>query len=93
MRYVLAIDQSTSASKAILFDRDGGLGHRVSIPHRQIYPRAGWVEHNAHEIFENCIRAIRTVVEDVLKWQMQTNFFGAYFFCVVLLICKDRNSQ
>ncbi len=64
MRYVLAIDQSTSATKAILFDRDGGLGHRVSVPHRQIYPHAGWVEHDPHEIFENCVSAIAQVVEE-----------------------------
>ena len=52
MKYVLALDQGTTSSRAILFDEAGGpvaVGQREF---RQIFPRAGWVEHDPREIFE-----------------------------------------
>ncbi len=51
MKYVLALDQGTTSSRAILFDEAGGpvaLGQREF---RQIFPQAGWVEHDPREIF------------------------------------------
>ena len=51
MSYVLALDQGTTSSRSIVFDRDG---YAVSIGQReftQIYPRSGWVEHDPHEIW------------------------------------------
>ena len=60
---VLAVDQSTSATKAILYDVTGRQIDKASIDHRQIYPRPGWVEHDAEQIWQNTIRAIRTVME------------------------------
>ncbi len=59
MNYILVIDQSTSNTKTMLFDDAGMLKHRVDIPHRQITPRNGWVEHDAAEIYRNVIRAVR----------------------------------
>ena len=53
--YFLAIDQSTSATKALLFCVDGTLLDSESLPHRQIYPRPGWVEHDAGEIYANTL--------------------------------------
>lgn len=58
MSLILALDQSTSATKAALFDNTGGLVDQASLEHRQIYPQAGWVEHNAEEIWQNILRAI-----------------------------------
>ena len=52
----LAIDQSTSATKALLFTPDGALLDQESLAHRQIYPRAGWVEHDAEEIYANTLK-------------------------------------
>jgi glycerol kinase len=54
---VLAIDQSTSATKAMLFAMDGSLLDHEALPHEQIYPRAGWVEHDARAIFNNTLKA------------------------------------
>ena len=53
MSLILAIDQSTSATKAVLFDAAGRVVDRAVREHRQIYPRAGWVEHDAAEIWAN----------------------------------------
>lgn len=52
----LAIDQSTSGTKALLFTPEGQLIDQETLPHRQIYPQAGWVEHDADEIFENVVK-------------------------------------
>ena len=62
MRYIIAIDQSTSATKAVLFDEACHLVDRVNVPHQQYYPQPGWVEHDAEEIYRNTVQAIREVV-------------------------------
>jgi len=49
--YILALDQGTTSSRAILFDRDGRIASVAQREFRQIFPRAGWVEHDAHEIW------------------------------------------
>jgi glycerol kinase len=63
MNLILTIDQSTSATKAMLFSRSGRLVDKVSVPHEQIYPRPGWVEHDAEEIYQNTIQSVRTLLE------------------------------
>lgn len=62
-RYILGIDQSTSATKALLFSVDGKLLDSESLPHRQIYPRPGWVEHDAGEIFSNVQTAVASLLQ------------------------------
>jgi glycerol kinase len=59
----LALDQSTSATKALLFSTAGRLLDQEALSHRQIYPRAGWVEHDAEEIFRNTLTAISTLLQ------------------------------
>ena len=62
MSLILAIDQSTSATKAVLFDASGRVLAKASREHRQIYPRPGWVEHDAEEIWQNVLAVIREIV-------------------------------
>jgi glycerol kinase len=50
-KYIGAIDQGTTSSRFILFDRDGAVVHVEQREHEQITPRAGWVEHDAREIW------------------------------------------
>lgn len=59
----LAIDQSTSATKAILFTQDGKLVDQEWLSHRQIYPSAGWVEHDAEEIFSNTLKTASILLQ------------------------------
>ncbi len=61
-KYVLAIDQGTTSSRAVLFDHDGGIVAVDQREHAQILPRAGWVEHDPVEIWA----AVRSVVGGVL---------------------------
>src|SRR5688572_5265967 len=63
MSCVLAIDQSTSTTKALLFDTSGGLIDRASVEHQQYYPQPGWVEHDADEIYRNTLAAVRKLLE------------------------------
>jgi len=57
--YLLAIDQSTSGTKALVVDRSGVVIARSSADHKQIYPAPGWVEHDPLEIYENVKRTAR----------------------------------
>src|SRR5262245_34776071 len=50
MKYVLALDQGTTSSRAILFDERGGATALAQREFRQIFPQPGWVEHDAKEI-------------------------------------------
>lgn len=63
MNYIISIDQSTSGTKAVVFDEKCHLVCRKNVPHRQYYPKPGWVEHDAEEIYRNTVEAIREVVE------------------------------
>ncbi len=51
MRYILSLDQGTTSSRAILFDREGGIAAVAQKEFRQIFPRPGWVEHDPEEIW------------------------------------------
>jgi glycerol kinase len=63
VRAILAIDQSTSATKAILLDDCGKVLDSASREHRQHYPQPGWVEHDAEEIWANLLAACSLVLE------------------------------
>jgi len=52
VRYVLALDQGTTSSRAILFDEEGRPVSTAQREFRQIFPQPGWVEHSPKEIFE-----------------------------------------
>ena len=62
MPLFLAIDQSTSATKALLFDGDGRTRDRESREHQQLHPRPGWVEHDAGEIWNNLLTVMRSLL-------------------------------
>ena len=55
--YVVALDQGTTSSRAMLIDREGRVADVVQNPFPQIFPKPGWVEHDAQEIWDT-IRAI-----------------------------------
>ena len=51
--YILAIDQGTTSSRAIIFDKSGTIKSTGQLEHEQIFPKAGWVEHDPKEIWNN----------------------------------------
>lgn len=62
-QFILSIDQSTSATKVMLFDASANLVHKVSLTHEQFYPAAGFVEHDAVEIYENTVAGMLEVLK------------------------------
>ena len=58
----LALDQSTSATKLLLFDGSGVLVDREAREHRQHYPRPGWVEHDADEIWGHVLATAKALL-------------------------------
>ena len=52
-KYILAVDQGTTSTRAIVFNHEGRIVGSHQLEHEQIFPRAGWVEHNAKEIWDN----------------------------------------
>jgi glycerol kinase len=62
MPHVLALDQSTSATKALLFDVAGRCLDREAREHRPQYPQPGWVEHDAEEIWQNVLAVCRSLL-------------------------------
>lgn len=61
--FVAALDQGTTSSRAILFNRAGEIVARAQHPFRQIYPRPGWVEHDPLDIWETEKRALQEAVD------------------------------
>ncbi|MGO2004518.1 glycerol kinase GlpK [Arthrobacter rhombi] len=57
-QYVLAIDQGTTSSRAIVFTHEGTIHSVGQLEHDQIFPRAGWVEHNPEQIWDNVREAV-----------------------------------
>jgi glycerol kinase len=56
--YVLAIDQGTTSTRAMIFDHGGQVVSSDQVEHEQIFPRAGWVEHDGLEIWGNTRKVI-----------------------------------
>ncbi|MGC7931371.1 glycerol kinase GlpK [Lysinibacillus sp. VIII_CA] len=63
-KYILALDQGTTSSRAILFDETGKIVHTAQQEFQQHFPQAGWVEHHAEEIWSSILSCIATVLSE-----------------------------
>ena len=63
-RTIIAIDQGTTSSRAILFDEDGGILAQKGAEFPQIFPQDGWVEHDPEAIWETTIDVTRAMVDE-----------------------------
>jgi glycerol kinase len=63
-KYILAMDQGTTSSRAILFDHAGQIHGMAQQEFRQIFPRAGWVEHDANEIWRSQLGVAQRVLKE-----------------------------
>ncbi len=64
MKYILALDQGTTSSRAILFDRAGQVTGTAQLEFRQYFPQPGWVEHDAREIWASQLAVATQVLKD-----------------------------
>ena len=62
-KFILALDQGTTSSRAILFDKSGSIRHVAQKEFTQIYPKAGWVEHDAIEIWQSQLHVAKEVLQ------------------------------
>jgi glycerol kinase len=67
-KLLLAVDQGTTSSRAILFDGKARPLASHAVPLKQIYPASGWVEHDPEEIWRGVRRAVRAVLKGVPAW-------------------------
>lgn len=68
MKYILSIDQGTTSTRAIIFDKDSNIIAKASKEITQHYPKPGWVEHNPNEIWVSVLAVIaRVILEAKLK--------------------------
>ncbi|MEG1548180.1 MAG: glycerol kinase GlpK [Clostridia bacterium] len=58
-QYILALDQGTTSSRAIIFDKQGGTHGKAQLEFSQIYPNPGWVEHDPMEIWNTQVNAAK----------------------------------
>ncbi|SVB63384.1 uncharacterized protein METZ01_LOCUS216238, partial [marine metagenome] len=72
MKYVLALDQGTTSSRAVLFDRDGQIKAMAQKEFQQIYPQAGWVEHDPEEIWSSQLQVAKEIIDCVDKKDILT---------------------
>jgi len=63
MRYIIALDQGTTSSRAVIFDQNGEKIAAASREFEQLYPQSGWVEHRPEDILSSQLEALRAAVE------------------------------
>lgn len=63
-QYILALDQGTTSSRAILFDKKGEIFHSNQTEFPQYFPKSGWVEHDAEQIWSSILSCIAGVLAD-----------------------------
>ena len=72
-KYILALDQGTTSSRAIVFNHDGQIVGSAQQEFTQIFPKPGWVEHNANQVWETQLGVARQVlVKDSDEPKMDT---------------------
>ena len=63
MKYILALDQGTTSSRAIVFDDKGTILSKAQEELTQLYPKPGWIEHDPHEIWSSQLRVAKHALE------------------------------
>lgn len=63
-KYILSIDQGTTSSRAILFDKKGNIVHSAQKEFKQHFPKSGWVEHDAKEIWGTVLSVLAAVLTE-----------------------------
>jgi glycerol kinase len=75
-KYVAAIDQGTTSTRCILFDRQGTIISVDQREHQQIYPKPGWVEHDAMEIWERTQQVVQGALDQAEASPAQISAIG-----------------
>ena len=76
MNGILAIDQGTTSSRAIIFSKSGKKIISSQLEFKQYYPKNGWVEHNPNEIWSSVIKVTKNVLEKSKKLKIKIKALG-----------------
>ena len=76
MTYIASIDQGTSSTRCIIFDKAGVAIGRGQIEHSQVTPQSGWVEHDAVEIWKNSEQVVKKALQDAALIGKQISAVG-----------------
>lgn len=70
--YILAVDQGTTGTTVLIFNKSGNIVSSSYREHKQYYPQAGWVEHSPEEIWQSCIWGIKNSLlkAGIKPWQI-----------------------
>ncbi|MEC1521567.1 glycerol kinase GlpK [Neobacillus niacini] len=63
-KYILSIDQGTTSSRAIIFNKNGEVVHSAQKEFKQYFPKSGWVEHNPNEIWGSILSVVAEVLSE-----------------------------
>ncbi|MBE6813911.1 MAG: glycerol kinase GlpK [Ruminococcaceae bacterium] len=63
-KYILALDQGTTSSRTIVFDKRGNIVSKAQFEFTQIYPKSGWVEHDPYEIWESQLHSLQVALQN-----------------------------
>lgn len=74
MKYILALDQGTTSSRAIVFDKQGNIVGKAQQEFPQIYPHPGWVEHDPHDIYGS---QVGVIVEALIRANVSASDIAA----------------
>ena len=74
-RHILALDQGTTSSRAIVFDHDGLAVAAARKEFRQIFPKPGWVEHDPHEIWSTQMAVAVEALGDRTEYALEGSIF------------------
>ena len=64
-KYILALDQGTTSSRALVFDHDGNVKSSAQREFPQIFPKPGWVEHDPHQIWASQASVIAEAISTI----------------------------
>src|SRR3954447_27005111 len=73
---ILALDQGTTSTRAILFDATGRALAEAGRPLEQFYPADGWVEHDAEAIYQACVEVMREAVHKAARSMAEVAAIG-----------------
>ena len=65
MKYIMALDQGTTSSRCIIFDKKGNVLSVAQKEFKQYYPKPAWVEHDANEIFESIVEVAKKAMDKI----------------------------
>jgi glycerol kinase len=75
-QHILAIDQGTTSSRAMIFDHEGNCVAVAQQEFRQIYPHDGWVEHDPEDIWQSVLQVCRQAIEQACKKGIEVDGIG-----------------